>query len=588
MRHYLNSISVLSCLISLVVCAASPVWGAEGSGTELTGTGTESLAASGRQPLEPTGEERLVAILQSVKAAEVERADIIKRLKAVPTEAEKKDLEEDVERLTRRLEELNTSFEELATGGTSLDALQKEIEQKPVDWKQEIEVIVSPLLQEIKRMTERPRTIERLRSERAVYEDRLEAAEKAIAEIAEKLAQTDSADVKKVLTGIRQDWKSHQADVESRLQLVNGQLERLLAPEDSDGHELVVGLREFFSGRGLSALLAVAGFVVTYFLLAFVAGLIGRIFLRRHDTKTHRLAKAGGILFRLFSVLAAILAAMAILYVRGDWLILGLLILFLFGVVLALRNSFPRYVDELRILLNLGGVREGERVLYNGIPWRIKSLNYYSTLHNPLLRGGTVRVPISEMADLQSRQFVKEEPWFPSRESDFVILDGDVFGKVLLQTPEMVQLQVTGSTKTFAVADYLGQHPRNLSLGGFAVPLTFGLDYRHQGDILTTIVIRMREYLQAHIDQQVFRAHLKDLIVDFNEAASSSLNLIIVAVFDGAAAEQYWPIRRFLQRTAVDACNRYGWTIPFDQLTLHIPEREIPPRAADLAAPAQA
>jgi hypothetical protein len=28
--------------------------------------------------------------------------------------------------------------------------------------------------------------------------------------------------------------------------------------------------------------------------------------------------------------------------------------------------------------------------------------------------------------------------------------------------------------------------------------------------------------------------------------------------------------------------------IPFDQLTLHIPERDIPRRAAELAAPAQA
>jgi hypothetical protein len=183
------------------------------------------------------------------------------------------------------------------------------------------------------------------------------------------------------------------------------------------------------------------------------------------------------------------------------------------------------------------------------------------------------------MADLQSRQYVKDEPWFPSRQNDFVILDGDVYGKVLLQTPEMVQLQVAGSAKTFAVADYLAQHPRNLSLSGFAIPLTFGLDYRHQADILTSIVGRMREYLQTRIGEQAYGQHLKDLIVDFNEAASSSLNLIIVAVFEGAAAEQYWSIRRFLQRTAVDACNRYGWTIPFDQLTLHLPEDGSPFRA---------
>jgi hypothetical protein len=59
--------------------------------------------------------------------------------------------------------------------------------------------------------------------------------------------------------------------------------------------------------------------------------------------------------------------------------------------------------------------------------------------------------------------------------------------------------------------------------------------------------------------------------VEFNEAASSSLNLLLVAGFTGAGAEYYWSIRRFLQRASVSACNQYGWTIPFDQLTVHLP-----------------
>jgi hypothetical protein len=549
----------------------------------------DPLAAAGAQPTEPTREGRLEAILTSIEAAEKERTSVKKQLKSAATEADKKELQEDVKRITQRLEELNTSFEELATGGASISALEKEIQQKPVDWKQEVEDIVRPLLQEIKRMTARPRTIERLRSERTIYEDRVSEADKAIARVDATLAQTDSPAVKKVLTELREDWKSHRADAASRLQLVQGQLEHLLGPEANDGRGVLAALREFLSGRGLSALLAVAGFVTTYVLLVSLASLLGRIFIRRREAgRTRRLAKVGAILFRVFSLLAAVLAAMAILYVRGDWLILGLLILLIFGILLSLRNSLPRYVDEVRVLLNLAGVREGERVVYKGIPWRIKSVNVYSTLQNPLLRGGIIRVPISEMAELQSRQFVKEEPWFPSRENDFVILDGDVFGKVMLQTPEMVQLQVIGSAKTFAVADYLAQHPRNLSQDGFAIPLTFGLDYRHQGDILTGIVARMRDYVGEHLDAQPFRAHLKDLIVDFNEAAASSLNLIIVAVFDGAAAEQYWSIRRFLQRTAVDACNRYGWTIPFDQLTIHIPGNNAPLQPPGTNTPAAA
>lgn len=101
-HRYLNCISILFCLISLVVFSASPTRESENSGAQLTETGAESLVASGKQPLEPAREERLLGILQSVKAAEVERADIIERLKTVPTEAEKKELEEDVERLLRK------------------------------------------------------------------------------------------------------------------------------------------------------------------------------------------------------------------------------------------------------------------------------------------------------------------------------------------------------------------------------------------------------------------------------------------------------------------------------------------------------
>ncbi|MCB1820146.1 MAG: hypothetical protein KDI73_01010, partial [Candidatus Competibacteraceae bacterium] len=252
----------------------------------------------------------------------------------------------------------------------------------------------------------------------------------------------------------------------------------------------------------------------------------------------------------------------------------GLLVLMVIGLLWGLRQSLPRYMREIRTLLDMGSVREGERVIYNGAPWKITGLNLYSTLQNPLLRGGSLRLPLDKMADLQSRSYAPEEPWFPSQENDIVILDGDIYGKVLLQTPEIVQLQVVGSIKTFAIADYLGKNPRNLSRDGFAVPVVFGLDYQHQGEILSHIVPTLRAYLEAQLEEQSFRPHLTNLLVEFNEAASSSLNLLIVAVFSGAGAGDYWPIRRFLQRATVSACNQYGWAIPFDQLTVHLPMGE--------------
>jgi hypothetical protein len=72
-------------------------------------------------------------ILKSIKAAESERSGLQKRLKAAATDTEKKEAQDEVERITQRLAELNTSFEELATGGMSVAALEKETEQKPAD-----------------------------------------------------------------------------------------------------------------------------------------------------------------------------------------------------------------------------------------------------------------------------------------------------------------------------------------------------------------------------------------------------------------------------------------------------------------------
>lgn len=568
----LHRVVVYSTLACLLLGSGAIARGAETGSPSAPGQAVQSSAPVAGPPPEATRSERLQEILQSIQAAKTERAEIRQRLKTAPADADKKEIEGDIARLNRRLEELQTSFEELATGGISIASLGKEVEQQPVDWKQEFEDILRPVLHELQQLTERPRKIERLRSEQSLYEGRLATADRALARLDETLQQADTARLRAPLTELKDDWTSHRADAISRLHLTEDQLARLLTPEEEAGAGIVAGLREFFSGRGLNALLAVTGFALTYWVLATAGNLVTRHALQQRETKARRLAKVGGILFRVFSVLAALLTAMTVLYVRGDWLILGLLILLLFAFMLSLRNSLPHYIDKVRILLNLGAVREGERVIYRGLPWRIKSLNIYSTLNNPLLRGGTIRVPLDDMVGLQSRQYAPEEPWFPSRESDFVMLAGDVFGKVLVQTPEIVQVQIIGATETFRVADYLSQHPRNLSMDGFAVPLNFGLDYRHQAEVLTDITSRLRRHFEERSQEQVFRPFLKDLIVDFNEAASSSLNLIIVTVFDGAAAEHYWSIRRFMQQTAVDACNRFGWTIPFDQLTLQIRE----------------
>lgn len=529
----------------------------------------ETVIAESAEPSSP--EELLQVFIDSIKDLEIERTALNQQLKRAPDAAAAQQLQAQLALLDQRLNDLRNSFEELATGGLSIETLTRKPEDVPFNWQQELEEVVRPLLDELKRLTERPRLMERLKSERTVYENRLQIASAAIAELEKTRTQAKTPSVNQALKVLLGQWQDQRENAESRLQRINAQLERLSAPVEAQGKGLAATLQEFAKGRGLNLALALSGFALVYLALAGSGRLIGGWVNRSRELRTRQMARAIALIFRTLTLILALFTAILVLYVRGDWLLLGLIILLLIGLVWGLQKSLPRYVKELRLLLNMGSVREGERVIYQGVPWQVASLNLETRLYNPALRGGGLHLPIDQLADLQSRTYAPEEPWFPSQEGDFVILDGDIYAKVLLQTPEVVQLQIMGSTTTLSVADYLGKQPRNLSRDGFALPIVFGLDYQHQGEILPNIVPTLRAYLEEQLAQQPFHPSLTALLVEFNEAASSSLNLLIVAAFTGAGAGDYWSIRRFLQRTALNACNQYGWTIPFEQLTVHLP-----------------
>ena len=60
-----------------------------------------------------------------------------------------------------------------------------------------------------------------------------------------------------------------------------------------------------------------------------------------------------------------------------------------------------------------------------------------------------------------------------------------------------------------------------------------------------------------------------NLDVEFKEAGTSSLDLEVMADFSGEVAKDYFKLSRAIQRISVDACNKYGWIIPFTQVTIH-------------------
>ncbi|MBA2484020.1 MAG: mechanosensitive ion channel, partial [Nitrosomonas sp.] len=209
----------------------------------------------------------------------------------------------------------------------------------------------------------------------------------------------------------------------------------------------------------------------------------------------------------------------------------------------------------------------GERVTYNGLPMQVRSINVDSLLRNPDLKG-IVRLPLSMLNDMVSRPDINE-PWFPCHAGEYVILPDGRFCQVLEQTLDLVSLQMKGSLVQFPAADFFRLDLLNLSRQGFVVVVTFGIDYQHQAQCLDEVPARLREALEHALAQAEFSDKIVDLLVEFKEPSTNSLDYLIVVNCKGEAADSYFTINRLIQKTCVEVCNRGGWIIPFTQLTVH-------------------
>jgi len=508
------------------------------------------------------------ALMNAMNAAHDQLAELGMKIYASENEIERTKLTQEAERLALDISVLQTAWELQATGGVDLDLFSTEVE-KEFNWRDELQSVFEPILLEMKKLTERPRKIERLRTEQDYYQQRKKAAESALGSVVEYRKNAPSPQLQSALVSLEQNWRKRYDTLNNRLNLIDLELQKVFAPTPGEQHDAFAAIKELLSGRILNLLIALIVMGFMYLLLRTLSRLYNR-FITHKNRKQHTLiVRLGSLVYYLFTIFTVLLSGMVVLYMSGDWMLMGLFIILLVGATWAIQRSLPNYLMEAKLFLNLGAVREGERIIYNDLPWQVKKLNFYSVLVNPLLESGTLRVPLKELTGYISRKFDSEEPWFPTRTEDYLLLDDGSYGQVITQTPESVQLKVLGSIKTYRTTNYLELNPRNLSLQGFTLLMTFGLDYQHQEKITTRICEAMEKALSEGISRAELNQQLTQLSVEFKQAAASSLDLIAITTFNGDAAVNYFSIQRLLQRLAVDACNQHGWVIPFNQITVH-------------------
>lgn len=483
------------------------------------------------------------------------------------TEQQAPDLFADLRQKVELVNALQLELEKTATGGLNIQTVNAP--EQPFDWRKEMASVIQPVVESLKNLTNTPRKTSELRNTIKHIDAQKLLLEKGLAELASENAHTKDVALTASLNELQSLWQ-HQIDGMAREKvLLESQLKALDEGSPDWWQSLQTSLDSFFAGRALTLLLAVV--------IAVGVWLMFRI-LNRHLWRRHA-ARRGSPLYRFcmysfhaFSTIFMVLMVFTVFYIREDVLLLGLGIILLIGGLISLQQALPRFLKEVNLLLNLGTAREGERVIYNGVPYRIKALNVFTTLFNPSL-DGIHRLSMEQLAKLHSRPILNNETWFPSEKGDVLQMSDGSLVTVEQQSVEQVILKsLSGPVRQYNTARFLELDFVNLSRSGsFVVSTVFGLDYRYQDSILKDYPDLIRAEIPRTLEAADIDLNLyQNVNVEFKTASASSLDLLVWATFDSQLASSFFKLERSLQQACLTVCNKHDLTIPFPQLAIHV------------------
>ncbi len=487
-------------------------------------------------------------------------------LKSAQSEIEKADIKSLLETAERKLQGTSKNLEDIAAN-TDLGLLRN-TKELPFNLQRELFALLEPALKEMKHATSDVRLKSQIREKILYYEQRIPVLKEALKNISVLNRANKNKEIRAELIKMNKAWAKQRVFVESELQAKRLQLEKLESQEATLKGNTESFFKDFFQRRGwtlIQAFLAVIGVLILLRLIRFILAYTLKGYRAEHRGVQFRIID---IALRFATFLFLIIAPMIIFYLEEDWVLFSLGILLLIGMAWTLRQAIPRYWGQLELFLNVGPVREGERLMLDGIPWRVKHINMYSILENPVAELSQ-RVDIDDLVDMRSRPVDDSEPWFPCKRGDWVILKDGVRGKIIGISIEMVQLiQRGGAVYTYNMSEFLALSPKNLSKS-FRIKETIGISYAHQKESTSSIVETLKQAINKRAIDEGYEEIVQSIQVEFQQANESSLDLVIIADFKGSSADIYNRLRRSIQRWSVDTCSENNWEIPFPQMTLH-------------------
>jgi hypothetical protein len=344
--------------------------GADSSGAEDLDA-TSDTATEASETIQGRESNAREASLAGVLAARQQiEADLYERQEALRSDfarGRETEIESEIRALSEKLGSLNRNFSELAAG---VDPFSIEVDQAPAELNltSEVRDSLDPLVNELKRATSRPREIDRLRTEIAESTARLSQVKAAIKRL-DRIDQTVSDPaVVAAIAAERRNWNRRSSAISISLKVSQQKLDHRLGESQSIAQAVENLFQLFFKSRGRNLLLAIVAMLG--FLLAIRrlrTFLAGRPALSNRSSSFQ--GRVVGLIYSAFTVTGAVLVFLISLYFFGDWVLLILVLLLLLGLIWTSKQAIPRFWTQTILILDMGVVRDGERVVYNGLPW---------------------------------------------------------------------------------------------------------------------------------------------------------------------------------------------------------------------------
>jgi len=477
-----------------------------------------------------------------------DQSDNFERLQYIQTvlsDKNKTDLRRQADDLTRDIQQLRTTLENIAIGGVDTSLFVDKLPDKNSNWRQDITLIAQPVIDSLKELTEKPRKLKELNDAIVLHQKELESANEALANLNPELGKEPTGNLKRSLERLHKIWTNRRDDARSSIEIARFQIADLEGDKPM-AQTVLAAMLSFITGRGLTLVMAAGAAMAIWFGVRFM--LRGyRSTISTNDSPEQRTRyRLAAYSVHALTFLLTLIAVFVVFYERGDVLLLGVLILLIVGLALSIRQLLPQYLTEARLLLNIGAMREAERVFYRGLPWRVESINMYTVLRNPELHG-VLRIPLAELHTTTSRP-AGSDSWFPTQQ-------------VSVPTVEFYNKEMV-----------------NLSRGdSFGVRGSFGVDYRYQDICLTRVPKILRDAIRDILEASDLVDFIKDVRVELKEAGTSSIGFLLHVTMDSKAAKSYLRVHRMMQSACIAASAEQRWDIPYPAISLTRKDTEQTP-----------